>query len=280
MIVNSTDGVQVAVHDLAGHDANLPVLLMSHATGFHAWCYQPLAEHLVTRFHSIGFDYRGHGDTPQPAHVAVNWSRYADDVEAVALSLTRPLVAFGHSMGGACLLMAAHRHPDLFSHLVLFEPIVFDPTLLGGDEGPPQLAVIARRRRTTFPSFEAAIENFAAKPPLSQFTPAALDAYVRHGFSQTGDGSVELKCSPELEATTFEMSRSQQTWEWLPDITVPVLVVCGALDDDQPSRHSASIADRLPNGTYRQLDELDHFGPMTHPEVVAGLITAAVASDR
>ena len=71
----------------------------------------PLAEALAPRFHSIAFDYRGHGDTPQPPNIEVDWNRYADDVEAVALSLTRPLPAFGHSMGGACLLMAAHRHP-------------------------------------------------------------------------------------------------------------------------------------------------------------------------
>ena len=35
---------------------------------------------------------------------------------------------FGHSMGGACLLMAAHRNPALFRRIVAFEPIVFPPT--------------------------------------------------------------------------------------------------------------------------------------------------------
>ena len=277
MIVNSTDGVEVAVHDLAGHQSDRPVLLISHATGFHGRCYLPLAAALATEFHSIGFDYRGHGDTPQPEHVPVNWSRYADDVEAVALSLTRPVVAFGHSMGGACLLMAAHRHPDLFSRLVIFEPIVFDPELLAPTDAPPQLATIARRRRTAFPSYAAAIANFASKPPLSQFTPEALEAYVTYGFREAEDGQVHLKCDPELEATTFEMSRSQQTWEWLPEIHVPVLVVCGAIDDESPAAHSQSVALRLPNGSYVQLDELDHFGPMSHPDVMADLIRAGTS---
>lgn len=277
MIVNSTDGVQVAVHDLAGHRPDLPVLLMSHATGFHGRCYQPLAEELAEVFHSIGFDYRGHGDTAQPEHVPVNWSRYADDVEAVALSLTRPLVAFGHSMGGACLLMAAHRHPDLFSRLVLFEPIVFDPSLVADRDGPPQLATIARRRRTTFASYEAAIANFASKPPLSQFTPEALAAYVRFGFREGDDGQVHLKCQPELEASTFEMSLSQHTWDWLPEIRVPVLVVCGVVDEESPAKHASAVAERLPNGAYVQLDELDHFGPMSHPDAMADLIRGAAA---
>ncbi|HSB84916.1 MAG TPA: alpha/beta hydrolase [Ilumatobacteraceae bacterium] len=271
MFVNSTDGVQVAVHDLAGHDPNLPVLLMSHATGFHGRCYLPLARVLADRFHSVGLDYRGHGDTPQPAGVPVDWSRNADDVEAVALSLTRPLIAFGHSMGGACLLMAAHRHPDLFSRLVIFEPIVFDPSLLGADEGPPDLAKIARRRRTTFASIEAAIANFASKPPLGSFTPEALDAYVRYGFREGDDGQVHLKCTPELEAATFEASRNQITWDLLPEISVPVLVACGVPEPESPAAHARSVADRLPNGTYVDMPELDHFGPMTHPDLIGAL---------
>jgi pimeloyl-ACP methyl ester carboxylesterase len=280
MIVNSSDGAQVAVHDLAGHHDNSPIvrpaLLMSHATGFHGFCYLPLAEALATRFHSIAFDYRGHGDTPQPARVEVNWNRYADDAEAVALSLTRPLRAFGHSMGGACLLMVAHRHPDLFSHLVIYEPVVFPPAESEVTKEPLLLADGARRRRTTFESYEAAIANFAAKPPLSAFTPAALDAYVRHGFRQDGDGHVHLKCSPEMEATTFEMSRNQHTWDLLPDITIPVHVMCGMPSPDSPSQHSRAVAGHLANGTYLQLDELDHFGPMTHPDKVAELIAAAI----
>lgn len=276
MFVNSSGGVEVAVHDLAGHDADRPVLLMSHATGFHGYCYQPLAESLATRFHSVAFDYRGHGDTPQPEGLGVDWERYADDAEAVALSLTRPLAAFGHSMGGTCLLMAAHRHPDLFSRLVIYEPIVFDPSTIDADDSPPQLALGARRRRATFDSFDAAIANYAAKPPLSWFTPAALDAYVRHGFRQGDDGHVHLKCLPELEAATFEMSKRQATWELLPAITVPVNVICGALAPDSPAGHARAVADRLPNSSYLQLDELDHFGPMTHPELLAGIIAAAI----
>ncbi len=54
-----------------------------------------------------------------------------------------------------------------------------------------------------FDSFEAAIANYASKPPLAAFDPDALDAYVRHGFRADGD-HVRLKCEPEHEARTFE----------------------------------------------------------------------------
>jgi pimeloyl-ACP methyl ester carboxylesterase len=269
--VPSTDGVQLTVHDLGGSGRQL---LVSHATGFHGWCYAPMAELLAPSFHSIAFDYRGHGDTPRPQGVPVDWARYGDDALAMARSLDRPVVAFGHSMGGACLLMAAHREPGLFERLVVFEPIVFPPDGLRPEGAPNPLVLGARRRRPAFASYAEAIANFARKPPLGAFTPAALDAYVRHGFAEGEDGQVHLKCRPETEAATFEQGPNHHTWEALPEIDVPVLVVAGVVQEHQPSGIAAGIAERLPNATYLERDDLDHFGPMTHPDVVAEMVVA------
>ena len=273
--VPSTDGVEVAVHDLAGREAHGTELLISHATGFHGRCYGPLAEALAPRFHSTALDYRGHGDTPQPPNIAVDWNRYADDVEAVALSLTRPLPAFGHSMGGACLLMAAHRDPSLFSRLVLFEPIVFPAEgMRPPGEGSP-LVEGARRRRSTFASAEAAIANYASKPPMNAFAPAALEAYVRHGFAEDRDGSVHLKCLPEIEAGTFELGGKHTTWDVLGSIDIPVLVAAGRADALlPPSMIAPEVAARLPHGRFVRLEALDHFAPMTAPDVLADVIAA------
>lgn len=276
--VQSTDGVQIAVHDLGGTGA---ALLISHATGFHGRCYTPLADALAASFHSIAFDYRGHGDTGRPAG-EIDWDRYGDDAVAMATWLVdqtgTPIDAFGHSMGGACLLMAAHRAPGLFRRLVVFEPIVFPPGGIGnaptdsaeGFESP--MVIGARRRRSTFASYDAAIANFANKPPLDAFTPAALDAYVRYGFAQSADGEVHLKCSPDTEAGTFATGGVHQTWEHLPTIDTEVLVIAGVMQPMQPSMIAGSVAERLPNGRFVQRDDLNHFGPMTHPTAIAELI--------
>ena len=124
--VESSDGVAVTVHSLAG-SPDLPPLLISHATGFHAHCYRPIAHALADRFHCIGLDYRGHGETDAPPGWQVDWSRFGDDALAVARSIAPDggLIGFGHSMGGSALIMAARRQPGLFERLVLFEPIAF-----------------------------------------------------------------------------------------------------------------------------------------------------------
>lgn len=277
MSVMSSNGVELAVHDLGGDG---PVLLLSHATGFHGHCYLPMARALADRFHSIAFDYRGHGDTPLPADPhdrEIDWNRYGDDAYAAATAVRRaagaPIVAFGHSMGGAGLLMAAHRDSSLFERLVLFEPIVYPPPEERAPAPENTLSAGARRRRTTFPSFEAAIENYASKPPLNAFTPEALDAYVRFGFAAGDDGQVHLKCDPETEAGTFDRGGLHRTWDVIDQIEIPVMVVAGRLAEFQPSFIAAQVAERLPKGAYAQLDELDHFGPMSHPVEIAALVS-------
>jgi pimeloyl-ACP methyl ester carboxylesterase len=269
MLVPSSDRVEVAVHDLGGDG---PPLLLSHATGFHGHCYLPLARLLRHRFHCFALDYRGHGDTPRPDDWQVDWDRYGDDALAAARAVAPDggLVAFGHSMGGAGLLMAAHRDPELFDLIVAFEPIVFPPP---DPSTPPHQSVLvagARRRRRSFDSMEQAIEHYGSKPPLMAFTPEALRCYVEHGFTPSEDG-VTLKCDPEHEARTFETGGVHRTWELLPEITTKMVVVAST-EEYGPAMIAAGIAEQLPDATYLEFAHFDHFGPMTHPDEIAELI--------
>lgn len=277
MLVPSTDGVDVAVHDLGGTG---PPVLFSHATGFHGRCYEPVAAALADRFHSYALDYRGHGMTERPPDWRVDWNGYGDDAVAAArwAAPDGGLIGFGHSMGGAGLLMAASRDPDRFDLVIAYEPIVFPPS---GPEPPGRdspLVIGARRRRRSFHSIEAAIENYGSKPPLDAFTPEARHAYVEHGFRPDPEGGVTLRCEPEHEAQTFEQGSAHRAWDLLAGITTPVVVVAGRIDEQAPAAIARLVAAELPNATYLQRDQLDHFGPMTHPDDVAALI--AEAADR
>jgi pimeloyl-ACP methyl ester carboxylesterase len=278
----SSDGVSVAIHDLAGSEGR-PIVLLAHATGFHGHAYLPIAKHLAPRFHSWGMDFRGHGDTPLPAGWEVAWDGYGDDAFAAAASLAeRPggdggIIGFGHSMGGASLVMAAARQPDLFRLLVLYEPIVFPTNVVREDDRPNTLRDGARRRRAVFDSFESAIANYASKPPMAAFDPDALDAYVRHGFRQEGD-HVRLKCDPDTEADTFDNGGKHTAWDSLAGLPTPVVVVARPAQEMGPAVVAPLIAEELANGRFVPQPSMDHFGPMTHPADVADMIAHA-ASD-
>jgi pimeloyl-ACP methyl ester carboxylesterase len=279
-LISSVDGVTIAMHDFGGTGS--PVLL-SHATGFHAHCWEPVAHSLNSQHHVVGLDHRGYGDAETVDPATMTWDQYGLDALAAARHLyaqhNEPIVGIGHSMGGASLLMAAHGEPHLFKALFVFEPIVFPPPDPDAGERPESpLPAGARKRRSRFPTFEAAIENFAAKPPMAAFNAVAREAYVRHGFKPTADGDIELKCLPEHEARTYETGGSSGAWNSLPAITTPVWVLSGAIAPFQPSTFAITVAEKIPASTYVRWDEVGHFGPLEKPELISQYVATVMAT--
>lgn len=277
MRVPSSDHVSVAVHELGGFGRPL---LLSHATGFHGYCYLPIADDVSDEFTSFALDYRGHGDTARPDDWNVEWARYGDDALAAARAVAPSggLTGFGHSMGGAGLLMAAHRDPGLFDAIVAFEPIVFPPREIDPHEGTENNGTVlsrgARKRRATFDSFAAAAANFSSKPPMMAFDPDVRRLYVAHGFRPSPEG-VRLKCEPEHEARTYDTGGVHTTWADLPDIETKVVVVAGRVDEFGPAAVAQEISEQLPNARYVQHDEWNHFTPFVDPAAMAELIRDA-----
>ncbi len=277
--VTSDDGVSVAIHELAG-TPDLPPLLLSHATGFHAHCYVPIARALGHRFRCLALDFHGHGETAPVPDWTVDWSHFGDDAAAAAEAIAPDggLVGFGHSMGASALLMAAHRNPRLFSRLVLFEPIAHPPGGSMSEDEMRQIPIVAGalRRRSRFPSFEHAYQNYKSKPPMSLMDDEVLHHYVDYGFHAIVDEhdqpAIELRCTPEIEAGIFMGGRDNGVWQLLGEITTPVVVVGGHVEEMQPSSGTEAIAEELPNGEYVLLDHQTHFGPFSHPDEVAALI--------
>jgi pimeloyl-ACP methyl ester carboxylesterase len=269
--VTSADGVGLALHDLSRVDLGREgrPLLLSHATGFHGYVFGPLADELASDFHCWSLDYRGHGDSDDPPTDIGDWRRFGDDAVAAAEALELDgALGFGHSMGGAALLMAELARPGTFAGLVLFEPIAFPPDP-DRTEGPTEMIDVARRRRTVFADREEAFGNYAGKPPLNLLTPAALHAYVDHGFVDRPDGTVELKCDPEHEARIFEGGAVQDLYLRLGGVGCPVLVLTGAPEGNPPGELGPVVAGALPQGRVVTLPQLSHFGPMQDPAAVA-----------
>jgi pimeloyl-ACP methyl ester carboxylesterase len=282
----SSEGTQLSVYDYAP-ESTKQLVLLSHATGFHGRVFDPVAEHLQSNFHCYSFDYRGHGDSELPTDWKANWSGYGDDALAIARviaaaksSTAAPIIGAGHSMGGAALVMAALRAPELFRALVLYEPIIFPPQIRVGMTNagvPSPLADGARRRRSTFASYDEAITNYSSKPPLNVMRPDVLRAYVMHGFRTQHDG-ISIKCSPEHEARTYEMGAIHETWNDLPKLRVPVWLVSGEVIPHTPGAIAALIAHEVPGSTLVQWNDLGHFGPMQDPQRFAQLISQVDAA--
>lgn len=266
MRVPSTGGVELELHDLGGDG---PDLLVAHATGMCAGPYRPLAARLAEDHHVWALDFRAHGDSTRPAEADLDWDAMASDVLAVTDAIgPGPLLAFGHSMGGACLAAAELRRPATLRRAVLFEPIIVPPDF-GRGPGQNPLAESARRRRARFPSRMEALGRYAGRPPLGLWRADALWGYVEHGFVESQDGSVGLKCRPEDEAAVFEADGKPPVAA-MADVAAPVLVMCGARDPSPgPADFAPAVADAFVHGTLRRYDHVGHFGPFQDPDTIA-----------
>ena len=109
---------------------------------------------------------------------------------------------------------------------------------------------------------------------MMAFDPDVLRLYVAHGFRPSPEG-VRLKCDPEHEARTFDNGGNHTTWGHLSSIETPVVVLAGRVDDVGPAAIAASIADQLPNSTYIQHDDWNHFTPFIDPAAMARIIAEA-----
>ena len=122
------------------------------------------------------------------------------------LGLVRRL-GFGHSCGGAALLLAEQARPGTFRDLYLYEPVVMPFHEIDALVGA---TIRCRKGRgagvTRSPRPSDAFVNFSSKPPFGDLDPDVLRRYVEDGFEpvpadEGGDGvAIRLRCRREDEA--------------------------------------------------------------------------------
>jgi pimeloyl-ACP methyl ester carboxylesterase len=276
------DGLGIATYDFGGTGDDL---LLVHATGFCAAVLSPLAHRLGDRYHCWGLDLRAHGHSDRPTDGNFEWTGFATDVLAAIdhLGLERP-AGFGHSCGGAAVLLAEQARPSTFSFLYAFEPVVF-PHPEGSSEGglvvENTLSVGARRRRETFPSPSTALANYSSKPMFASLDPRVLEAYVAYGFEPVpaeagGDGvAIRLRCRRDDEADVYAHGFAHNAFAHLGQVECLVALACGEDTDSMGPNVLATDAEQLPRSTIEVIPGLGHFGPMEQPGVVARSVAAS-----
>ena len=111
------NGVELCWFEWQGRAASEnPTVLMAHATGFHARCWDQVIR-LLPEFHVIAVDFRGHGRSAKP-EPPYGWKDFGEDLVALVSHLElQDAVGVGHSMGGhsvvyTCLLYTSPSPRD------------------------------------------------------------------------------------------------------------------------------------------------------------------------
>lgn len=239
----------------------------AHATSFCGAVWRPVIAR-VEGVDCVTWDFAGHGNGPE-LELPVHWGRFGDQV----LDETQPGgIGVGHSMGACALVMAQLKDPARFRFLILIEPIIF-PGPHGRDDHP--LVEVASKRKRSFDSREAALENFGTRA-FPTWDHEALSGYVECGLD--GDGPVTLACDPQVEADIYRASNDHDTFERLGQVDIPVLILAGGESDTITPDFARRQADEFGRAGVEIVPDTGHFLPMEKPDLVADRLSRIVAS--
>jgi len=255
-----------------------PLAHISHATGFCAGTYGPLADRLKPELRMIGMDDRGHGKTRAPADPGKlkSWDTFAEDLEHFFDFLNEPVIAVGHSRGAISSMLVAVKRPELVRALILIDPTIIPhswtwPWFLAKKLGLTRfinLAAQAGRRKSIWPDRATILSAYRHKHAFNAWEKEFLEAYIADGTEATPDGLIRLCCQPGWEQQVFA-SCLHDAWRYVPLIKHPTLVLYGARSYAFLPSAVERFKAKVPTANFRCFEENGHFIPMERPEETA-----------
>lgn len=254
-------------------------LLFLHANSFSAEMYEGFLSPLFSDHEVLAPDLPGHGRSFWPGRIQ-SWESLADYyLEKLDLdNMKQPLIGMGHSIGGIAILFMALKRPDLFSRIVLLDPVL----------APKRFLVImrvfnffsiahlnpmsqkAKKRRQVFESRQKAYDLYQKKSVFSRWQPFFLQAYVDTCLREEESGSVRLSCSPELESSIYQ-SIPLHAWSLPKRVSTPALYLIGENSDTVNPRGVKRLKN-LKNHSQLKLVKGGHLFPFETPECSMQLI--------
>ncbi|MFL2526034.1 MAG: alpha/beta fold hydrolase [Candidatus Azotimanducaceae bacterium] len=185
----SVNGIKICCFRWGDPDGR--ALLLVHATGFHARCWDEVVAHLPSDWNIVSVDMRGHGRSEKQG--PYGWAQFGSDLNEVTSQLDiKKAIGVGHSMGGYCVTEVAYLSPDVFSDLVLVDPVIRPPDAYDSQTAVPDGSVedhpIARRR-SQFESWVEMYDRYEQRSPYSLWQRQVFEDYCRHGVIPAREGS-------------------------------------------------------------------------------------------
>jgi len=262
-----TNGINIHYEEQGSSDPLLLIMGFTvSAIGWH-WNIPAFAQH----FRTIAFDNRGVGQSDKP-DVPYSMAMFADDTVGVldALGIERAHV-FGISMGGMIAQEFTLRYPQRVKTLTLGctncggpnNVLPKDPdvlNMLGNIASVDvQQAALAMTKVAVTPWFMQKRMNILLE--LNQLS--AQHPTPKHGMVQ------------QMQAIL-----GHDTYERLPQIKVPTLVITGKEDGLVPPENSVTLAQRIPNADLVLLSNASHLFNIELPEATAEAVTGFIQRRR
>jgi pimeloyl-ACP methyl ester carboxylesterase len=281
--VRSADGTRLHVEVFGPEDGETVVLAHGWTETLQYWAYviRGLAERGIR---VVAYDQRGHGESDPANGSDYAIERFGEDLEAV-LAASVPeggrAVVGGHSLGAMSIAAWAERHD--------VERGVKGAVLLNTGVGD----LIAEQLLLPLPRIARALNQTVArrgflgsKTPLPRFSTPLSSAAIRYiAFGPHASPAqvafyerMLVTCAPDARADIGIAMSEMDLHDAVARLTVPTVVIAGAVDRLTPPAHARRIADMLPEPRrLTVLEDIGHMTPLEQPDVVTEALAELVA---
>lgn len=280
-------GVTLAVELGGPREADPVVLLHGFPESHRTW--RAVAPDLARDHFVVAPDQRGFAGSDKPGAVeAYKPERMVEDLVALAdaLRLNR-FTLVGHDWGGAIAWLAALRHPDRLSRLVIVNaphPLIFQKSVV---EDAAQRAGSQYIRAFRNPLMEKGIEamglgtffdkSFGSHADLALIPDEERQAYLEQ-WGQPGALTAMLNWyrASEIQVPEIGEAASAPMWTSLPfpSIKVPTLVAWGMKDKALLPVQLDGLEALVDDLRIERVEEAGHFLPWERPEPLIRAIRA------
>ncbi len=253
------------------------ILHFAHPNAYPPAGFHQFLEPLTENFHVYAVAHRPLWPGSQPEEMT-DWTVIADDLIRFFDQMGwQQVVGVGHSLGAVATLYAAVSRPDLFSQLILIEPVMLPPAILQKIAENPDAGVFnkmvsgALKRRNLWDSREAAFARFRRKSVFDRFSDEALWDYVNSATRETEAGDIELLFPREWEAQFYSMP-PQGVWDALPEVRQPTLAIRAAESDTLFPQAWQLWQEMQPDATFVEVPDCGHMLTLERPSHLADIV--------
>ncbi len=253
-------------------------LHFAHANGYPPGCYRQFVDALSSEHPILAMPFRSLNSKSNPDEVQTWHDLVEDLIHYLDQQSNLPIVGIGHSLGGVVTLLAAVKRPDLFSSIVLLDP-VFLPRWIYWLKGviPHRfrgylvpLARIARKRRDRWPNREIARAHLRKKRVFARISDPVFDDMLDSMLVELPDHSCELAYSRDWEARIY--TTVTNPWSAIKQVRVPMLILKGQESDTIQPADWKRMKHLQPNGYFVEIEGVGHLLPLEQPHAIATTI--------
>ena len=252
---------------------NGPLLLLLHGAMRTSRSWDAVARSLRPHHHVISLDARGHGDSEWTAR-GYRFSNRVEDVSAfcdlMGLDVGREdVTVVGHSNGAVVLAMLAKRRPELFSRLVLLEPMLF---VEAPGEVPPRPSNRPRRTWSSREELHAYLKQHRA---AGRWREDVILDVVNHETMELPDGRIDMKWSSDTVNLEERQGEYFDLRPFFQNAGLPIQFIVSG-ERTQRFRDVQDLPARVPSFHFTRVQDTGHNMYMERPDAVASLIRAFV----